>query len=295
MNKLNFKKLTLKDKTLFDHFFEKYPPLISEYTFTNFYVWQKSRIIEFAQYEEGIIILATTDNEKYLLSPIGYKDTKKIITFILEYAQKKNITNIIKRVDEKTIDSIKDLGLKIIEDRDSFDYLYNRDDLAFLKGRKYSNKRGFIKKFCADYYHRYWSYENHKECREKCLAFTDEWFEKRKPIDKTLYNEHFAIKEFLMNYNKFNSIGGVICIEDKIVAYSFGEKLNKNTFVVHFEKGDPKYSGIYQTINKLFVENEIPPKYNFINREQDLGISGIRKAKQSYSPVQLIKKFNITI
>ena len=98
-----------------------------------------------------------------------------------------------------------------------------------------------------------------------------------------------------MNYEKFNSRGGVICIEDKIVAYSFGEKLNKNTFVVHFEKGDPKYAGVYQTINKLFVENEVSSKFNYINREQDLGISGIRKAKLSYSPVQLIKKFNIKV
>ena len=295
MEKLNFKKLTLKDKPLFDKYFKKFPPQISEYSFTNLYVWQKSRIIEYTQYEEGLIILATTDDEKYFLSPIGFKDNKKIINYMLEYGQKNNITNTIKRVSEEIIKNIKNSGLNIIEDRDNFDYVYNREDLAFLKGRKFSNKRGFIKKFCANYYHRYWSYNNNKKCRDKCLKFTDKWFEDRKPIDKTLYNEHFAIKEFLNNYNKFNSIGGVICIEDEIIAYSFGEKLNKNTFVVHFEKGDPKYTGVYQTINKLFVENDISPKFDYINREQDLGISGIRKAKQSYNPAKLIKKFNITI
>lgn len=295
MEKINFKKLTLNDKTLFDEYFSKYPPIISEYTFSNLFVWQKSRFIEYAQYEEGLIILATTKEGKYFLSPIGYKDKNKIINFILEYAQKHNLTNTIKRVDEETINSIKNSGLKVIEDADNFDYVYSREDLAFLNGRKFSNKRGFIKKFNADYYHRYWSYKNHKECREKCLKFTDKWFENRKPIDDALQNEYFAIKEFLLNYNEFNAIGGVICIEDEIVAYTFGEKLNKDTFVVHFEKADSKYSGIYQTINKLYVENEIPSKFVYINREQDLGISGIRKAKESYYPVKLIKKYNIII
>lgn len=295
MEKLIFKKLNFEDKTLFDEYFCKYPPLISEYTFSNLFVWQNSRIIEYAQYEEGLIILATTKENKYFLSPIGFNDNKKIITLMLEYGQKYNLTNSIKRVDEETIDSIKNTGLKIIEDIDNFDYVYNRDDLAFLNGRKYSNKRGFIKKFCADYYHRYWSYKNHKECREKCIIFTEKWFENRKPIDEALQNEYYAIKNFFSNYNEFNAIGGVICIEDEIVGYSFGEKLNKNTFVVHFEKADSKYSGIYQTINKLFVENEIPSKFQYINREQDLGVSGIRKAKESYYPVKMIKKFNITI
>ena len=295
MKKINFKKLTFNDKSLFDKYFEKFPPQISEYSFTNLYVWHKSRVIEYAQYEEGLVILATTNNEKYFLSPIGYKDNKKIIDFILEYGQKNNLTNTIKRVDEKIINSVKDTGLKIVEDRDNFDYVYNREDLAFLKGRKFSNKRGFVKKFCADYYHRYWSFKNHKECRDKCLKFTEKWFEDKKPVNDTLYNEYFALKEFFANYNKFNSIGGVICIEDEIIAYTFGEKLNKNTFVVHFEKGDPKYTGVYQTINKLFVENDISNKFEYINREQDLGISGIRKAKHSYNPVKMIKKFNITI
>ena len=98
MKKLNFKKLTLNDKPLFDKYFEKFPPQISEYTFTNLYVWKKSRIIEYTQYEEGLIILATTNNEKYFLSPIGFKDNKKIINYILEYGQKNNITNIIKKI-----------------------------------------------------------------------------------------------------------------------------------------------------------------------------------------------------
>ncbi len=295
MKKLNFKKISIDDKKIINKYFNKYPPQISEYTFTNLFVWHKSRSIEFALYDEGLIILASSNDKKYFLPPIGFKDNKKIISFLLEYGQKYNLTNTIKRIDEQTISPLMNIGLKIIEDIDNFDYIYNRDDLAFLNGRKFSNKRGFVKKFCADYYHKYWNYQNSKECRIKCLNFTEKWFKNKKIINDTLHNEYFAIKEFFTNYDKLNAIGGVICIEDEIVAYSFGEKLNKDTFVIHFEKGDPEFNGVYQTINKLFVENDIDQKYNYINREQDLGIIGIRKAKQSYYPVNMIKKYNITI
>ena len=109
------------------------------------------------------------------------------------------------------------------------------------------------------------------------------------------YHMNMKLSKNLLIITKFfNSTGAVICIEDKIVAYTFGEILNKNTFVVHFEKALSNYSGIYQTINKLFAENELYGKYEFINREQDLGLPGLRKAKLSYLPVDYIKKFDIT-
>ena len=127
-------------------------------------------------YEEGLIILATTDKEKYFLPPIGFKDVKKIFSFILEFGEKNNITKTIKRVDENIINKIKDSGFKINEDRDNFDYLYKTEDLAFLNGRNYSNKRGFVKKFYAEYYHKYWKYTNSSECKKKCLELTEKWF-----------------------------------------------------------------------------------------------------------------------
>ena len=113
--------------------------------------------------------------------------------------------------------------------------------------------------------------------------------------NELLENERKAVIYSMSHFVDLGLNGLALRIGDTIQAIAVYEKMNTNSVVVHFEKGNPKYSGVYQTINKLFVENEISPKYNFINREQDLGISGIRKAKQSYSPVQLIKKFNITI
>lgn len=292
MHELVFKKIAIEDKELFDKFFHEYPPNISEYTFTNLYVWKNSRQIEFSQYEEGLIILAHHENSKYFLPPIGFRDNKKTFDFLLNYGLKNNLTNSIKRADENYINQIKDLNVKITEEHDNFDYVYNTDDLAFLKGRKYSAKRNFITQFLGEYFHKYWQYT--LKCKEKCLELTETWFKER-ANNKSLINEYNAIKELLLNFEKFDAIGGVLCAEDSIAGYCFGEKLNKDTFVIHFEKADSKFNGGYQAINKFFVENQIMGKYKYVNREQDLGIAGIRKAKKSYYPCKMIKKYTISI
>ena len=292
---LKFKKLTLEDAKIFNDHFKKHPPLSSELTFTNLYIWQNYRQIEYALHDEGLIILATTSKEKYFLPPVGFRDKNKIISSILEFGEKNNITKSVKRADDNFINEIKDSGFQIKEDRDNFDYLYKTEDLAFLNGRNYSNKRGFVKKFFAEYYHKYYKFTNSEVCRKNCLELTDKWFANRHESDPTLSHEYEAIKEFLNNYEHFSSTGAVIYVEDQIVAYTFGEVLNKNTFVIHFEKALSNYSGIYQTINKLFAENELHGKYEFINREQDLGLPGLRKAKLSYLPVNYIKKYDITM
>jgi hypothetical protein len=96
------------------------------------------------------------------------------------------------------------------------------------------------------------------------------------------------------NYRVLGLSGGVVLVEGRVAAFSFGEKLNDTTFVVHFEKADPAYTGSYQIINQLFVQNEVSGRYLFVNREQDLGIEGIRKAKLSYVPVRLLKKYLVS-
>ena len=232
MDKLKFKTLSLDDKLLFDKYFNEYPSGISEYTFTNLYVWRNSREVEYAQYNEGLIILACFDNEKYFMPPIGFKDNKKIFTFLLDYGIKHNITHSIKRVHEKQIYSIQNMGLKITEDRNNFDYVYNTEDMAFLKGRKYSSKRNFVKKFCSEYYHRYTPYTN--DCKKASLNLMKKWLNNKNINEKTLVSEYKAIEEFLNNFENLNAIGGVLCVGLEIVSFAFLEKLNKNTFVIHF-------------------------------------------------------------
>jgi len=109
--------------------------------------------------------------------------------------------------------------------------------------------------------------------------------------DSSVNDEFLAFKNFIEYFPKLNASGGIILVEGKVVAFSFGEKLNENTFVIHFEKADSSYTGSYQIINQLFVQSEAYGKYAFVNREQDMGIEGLRKAKLSYAPFKLLKKY----
>lgn len=292
MQNLNFKKLTLEDKDLFDEYFALSPPSISEYTFSNLYVWHHSRQIEYAQYNGGLIILATHSDKKYFMMPIGFENPAQIYQELLNYGIQHNIATSINRVGEDIIPLLKDKGFTVNEDFDNSDYIYLTDDLAFLKGRKYSNKRGMVRKFFGEYYHKFWSFK--EVCKIKCLELTEKWMADKGTNDQSQIDEYNAIKEFLKNCSYFNTEGGVICVDEHVVAYTFGEKLNNNTFVVHFEKGDSTYMGAYQTINKLFAENHILGQYEYINREQDLGIEGIKKAKLSYYPHKMGKKYTIS-
>jgi uncharacterized protein len=292
LGKLEFKKLTLEDKSVFDKYFSKSNIDISEYTFTNLFVWRNYRNVEFAEFNGGLVLLAIYENEKYFLPPIGFDNFKDIVSFLLDFGVVNNMANSIRRVCEPKAEILRDSGLKLVEDPDNFDYVYESYELAHLKGRKYSSKRNFITSFFSDFNFEYKRYDD--KYLHDCLNLTEFWISKKDANDKSLYNEYLAIKELLLNYSKLDALGSVLLIDGKVEAFAFGEKLNNDTFVIHFEKANPELKGIYQTINKLFVEKEVVDKYQYVNREQDLGIPGIKKAKESYFPVKMIKKYNIT-
>ncbi|MBP7551985.1 MAG: DUF2156 domain-containing protein [Spirochaetes bacterium] len=293
MEELNFKPIDLSVKENFKRYFYSNKPDISEYTFTNLYVWRNSRKISYAEYQGSLIIRACYNGENYLLPPIG-KDVKNTYVKILEWIKKSENENSVRRIPEKDINIIKSnieiSDFKVVEDRDNFDYVFSSKDLAHLDGKKFSSKRNFYKKFLNEYNLKYEKYKN--EYKNKCIDLMNRWIDKKKD-DKTLNDEYEAIIELLNNFDNLNIVGSVIFADDNLAAFAFGEELNDDVFVIHFEKADTKYIGIYQTINKLFIENEAVEKYKYINREQDLGIPGIRKAKESYYPEMFIKKYNI--
>ena len=114
--------------------------------------------------------------------------------------------------------------------------------------------------------------------------------------DKNINDEYISFREFLDNYTALSKTlaGGLIFVQKRLAAFSFGERLNDTMFVVHFEKADLEFTGSYQMINQLFVQNEVLPAYPFVNREQDMGIEGLRKAKLSYAPFRLLKKYTVS-
>ncbi|HQP91283.1 MAG TPA: phosphatidylglycerol lysyltransferase domain-containing protein [Candidatus Omnitrophota bacterium] len=280
---------TLDDKPVIDEFLKKYPPLISEMTFTNLFAWQDAYRFELAVLEGCLLVVSKKDqNHINIFDPVGSEEEKK--RAVIMALSRDNVKFI--RISEDTVNSLKDEKIfKINEDRDNFDYVYLSKDLIELKGADFDAKRNFLKRFKDSYKFEY--KEITSQNVEVCLAFEEEWCLARDCYrTEGLMCEKLAVEKMLKNFKHLSIKGGMIEINGKVEAVSLGEPLNQDTFVVHVEKANGDYVGIYQAINQLFCENEAKG-FIYINREQDLGVSGLRKAKGSYHPHHYIKKFSV--
>ncbi|MCX7820483.1 MAG: phosphatidylglycerol lysyltransferase domain-containing protein [Brevinematales bacterium] len=288
---LNFKKIELSHKKIIENYFNTYHPKISEYTFTNLFIWSDVRHIRWSNLLDGIVFLGEKDNENYFFPPIGVGNCEKAFDILINYAIQHNVKTI-SLIPEYQIKFVKHRGLKIIADRDNFDYVYKSEKLAFLKGWRLDGKRGFIKKFRENYNFIYRNFE--VEDKNACIKLFEKWLESK--TDAPLANDEYkTFLKFMDNFEFLNAKGGIIKVDDSLVAFEFGEPLDKNTFVIHYEKADTSYIGSFQIINQQFTEHEIYPNYLFVNREQDMGVEGLRKAKLSYAPFKLIKKYEIKL
>ncbi len=171
------------------------------------------------------------------------------------------------------------------ENRDSADYIYLVSDLAELKGKKFHSKRNHIKFFEKTYN---WTYEKLTSANlPDCIRMTEKWIEENEDkLEDGIDVELDVIKRAFDYFEKAGYVGGVIRVDGEVVAWTLGEKLSDDTFCTHFEKAFASYRGAYPMINREFAKNELSD-YIFVNREEDMGLEGLRKAKMSYRPVKL--------
>jgi hypothetical protein len=175
-------------------------------------------------------------------------------------------------------------------DRDYADYIYLRSDLATLKGKKFQSKRNHINKF-RNTYPDYKYSPITKDRIQECLELEAKWC-KANDCDQQegTGNERRALIYALNHFEELGLTGGILHVNGQIVAFTFGMPINKETFGVHVEKADTSIDGAYAMINYEFA-NHIPEQYIYINREEDLGIEGLRKAKLSYHPETILEKY----
>jgi len=228
-------------------------------------------------------------NVLYLLPPIGATPELIILKLMDEFNQiefHKVSVQIIERLEQNI--HFKGHNLDIIDDRNNWDYVYKVDDLINLSGNKYRQNRRWLTKFLETY-----NYDFHvltKDLIDKTKELQLEWcLQKGCYEDESLNEEQKAINDALDNFKQLGFMGGILCVDNECVAYTFGEMLNSNTLVIHIEKAHTQYEGSYQAINNLFLKNCFTD-IKFVNREQDLGILGLRKAKESYKPHHMVKK-----
>lgn len=292
-----FKPIQLEDRDFIQDLLKKYQPQTSEWTFTNLFIWRSHYKFLWSLYRDWVFVLCDgSDHAPYALEPIGppprLEPTHKLLKWLWE--EKGAGAARIERTDQRLVSELEGATDLVVEPtRDQFDYVYRSQNLIRLAGRKYHSKRNHINKFRRSGAFTYTPMnEDHLE---PSLELADAWCEWRRCEEElNLVGESDAIREALGSFRDLGLKGGVILIEDKVKAFALGELLNDQTAIVHIEKADPEIPGLYALINQQFCENSWQD-VAFVNREQDLGEPGLRKAKLSYYPDHLVEKFRIQL
>ncbi len=278
--------------------FQKYKPLLScdemtcENSYLNTIIWKNLYNYEYC-YQENSLIIRLSDGEDHIyFLPLGdnfYEKIKEIIEeenghpiFCVSEGER------FERFKSAFLDDFEYLPIS-----ENFEYIYNRNDLAELTGKKYHQKRNHISAFSRKYNWRYETLSKENVC--DVFAVSDEWLkEKDTELQQDLLFENKSIKNALSHLEELSIIGGIVYVDDKPVAYCFGSALNESVFDVNIEKAFSDYQGAYAVINNEFVKHELS-SFKFVNREDDLGIEGLRRAKLSYHPYKILKKYIVKI
>ncbi len=293
----DFKPLALEDRDLLHPRLWQYQPDTSELTFVNLFIWREYYNFQWSLAGDCVLIVANREEEPFALQPVGPAPRGAAARDLLYWLRDvRNVTSpSIRRADRRLAGELQGSNEFVVEPaRAHFDYVYRSEDLGALAGRKYSKKRNHISQFTRTYAYTYAPIT--PSLTDDCLALAEVWCEQRLCEDDiSLLHEFRGIRDALNNFAALQLEGGAILIGGKVQAFSLGELLNETTAVVHIEKANPEFKGIYPMITQQFSEQRWQGKTLYINREQDLDDPGLRQAKESYFPDHLIEKFSVRL
>jgi hypothetical protein len=294
---INFKTVQLEDKPVIDTYFRMKRYQASECTFTNLYLWRDSYNVRWAVVNDMLCVTMSWGGNTFFLPPFG-KDENigKSMEAMVEYSQSTNLDFLLKGATEETVHVIERAlpgRFDFQRDRDNDDYVHLTSELKELKGRKFSSKTNHIH-FFKNHYPDYRFVPLTREITKDCIGTAYQWYVKHMGQDELLRWEFAAVKDALEHFEELGLRGGALLIYGKVEAFSLGEPLNEDMCVIHIEKGNSDIRGIYQVINQECCLH-CWPEFTFVNREEDMGIPGLRKAKLSYRPVKMIEKYDVTL
>jgi len=262
--------------------------------FANMFCWQGVYRSAWAIVEGFLVIRFHIDGGTRIgyMQPLGEGDFASIIPALRDDAHRYGQRLRIIGLTDEGRDLIRRThpgAFAFASDRALEDYIYRADDLRTLPGRRYQPKRNHINRFvaaCPDY-----RYEELTPDRfAECMALEREWRRAHEGHASELCAEQRAMQLAFAHFEELGLRGGCIYVGDRLAAFTYGSAVNDHTFVTHVEKADTAFDGAFTIINKLFAQH-LPERFTFINREEDLGIEGLRQAKLSYHPVLLQHKF----
>lgn len=252
-----------------------------EYSFTTAYMWSRHYGVRVARWGE----IPVFRGERSFLLPVGdgWRDAVKHL-----YETERPLR--FHSVDEDGLRALQALfpgRVHAEESEDDFDYLYRTEDLATLPGKNYHGKRGHIAAFSRAHD---WTFEQlGADNRDEMVALSRAWCEEKGGCDHSLADEACAIRRVLREPETFSLRGGMVRVEGRPVAFALGSPISDKVFDIHVEKALSAFSGAYAVINREFAATLT--EYEFLNRENDMGLEGLRRAKRSYRPVEIVKKY----
>jgi len=290
-----FEPLSLSHQGLVEEYFRRFPPQISEFTFTNLFIWRRHYQFRISVLHGLLTLLAQTPGSTpFLFPPVGQGDLRAWAQTVFETLLADGHRPRIGRLPAAAAGELASLpGAELILDRDNSDYVYLTSNLIHLSGNRYHSQKNHVNRLkkTGD-----WEYlPLTPELVNECLNLQEAWCRLRQCEESpSLLNEEQAIVEAFKHIDLLPYRGGVLRSRGQVEAFTIGELLNPDTVVIHIEKANPEIPGLYALINQRFLERDWSP-VRYVNREQDLGEPGLRKAKESYHPDHLVEKFNLFI
>ncbi len=296
---LIFKPITLDTKTVIEHYTKPWGLECSDLSFANLFIWGSDGKMEYAEKNHVLYIKLHFDGVPvYLWAPIPEYgvdvDYRKAVYDGIEYMKKVGAEPTYRSVwtpfRDKMLDACPELFC--VPTDIAWDYVYSRESLATLKGKKLHGKRNHINKFLS----KYPDYEYRKldaSMIPDCIALYQKWSEEKEDPTIELYDESRSVLLALNNMEALGLTGGAIFIDGKLCAFTVGERLHPHIQLIHIEKANTEYEGLYPMINQQYILHECEG-VELVNREEDMGIEGMRKAKRSYNPLKMIEKYMLS-
>jgi len=264
-----------------------------EYSFTNLYLWGRQKVA----FVEGQLVFFSQFNRKSVyLYPVGDGDKKAALEAIIQDASDRGIPCRLSGLTHDDCAQLEQLfpgRFRYHFDRDSFDYVYDINDLADLKGRKFQKKRNHLNRFRAERPEHRLIPITEQEL-ENVKQMVETWYALRQETDPhgDYHMERAAIKKALEHYTQLGLEGLMLVDGEQLVAFAIGSRLSADTFDIHFEKALDIADGSYAAINQGFAQylRQKYPEVRWLNREDDMGLEGLRKAKMSYCPEHMMEK-----
>jgi hypothetical protein len=277
----SFSEITLAMRDELEPLLREYNEGLSEFTFAGLYLFRQKHNYRVARMgRKEIVVAGSDDGQPFFMLPAKVPEAALVDMLLQEH-------QVMKCVSETKQAVFKGKGYRVTEDRDNFDYLYFRTELANLPGKKFHKKRNLITGFLNNY-----TCEGKPLTLENlpaALQILSQW---QKSIGEA--GDYEETREALELYDTLKLQGALYYVGGIPAAFVIGEPLvERLSFVIHYEKADTSYKGIYQFVNKAFA-SVIPKRYVYVNREQDLGDEGLRQAKLTYRPCSFVKKYRVS-